>query len=142
MPARLVPLTPGSAPVVDLQRPVLLVGRHPECDVRLDLPSISRRHCLFALAYDRLTIRDLGSRHGVWVNGVLSDESRIHPGDEIAIGPLLFRFEDSEPAPQPRTPPASAQAKPAPAAPPTSSLPDLPIDPEGDLVPLSELFPL
>ena len=69
MPARLVPLIPGSAPIVLLQRPVLLVGRHPECDIRFDLPSISRRHCCLALAYDRITIRDLGSRHGIRVNG-------------------------------------------------------------------------
>ena len=100
MPARLVPLIPGSAPIVPLSRPVLLVGRHPECDVRFDLPSVSRRHCCLALAYDRLTIRDLGSRHGVRVNGEPRDESRLQSGDEIAIGPLLFRFED-EPGPPP-----------------------------------------
>lgn len=138
MPARLVPLTPGSAPIVPLQRPVLLVGRHPECDVRFDLPSISRRHCCLALAYDRITIRDLGSRHGVWVNGEKQDESRLHPGDEVAIGPLLFRYED-DPPPAP-APPAEAKAdKPARPAPP--SLSDIPIDPDADLVPLSELFP-
>lgn len=133
MSARLVPLTPGSAPVVSLQRPVLLVGRHPECDVRFDLPSVSRRHCCLALAYDRLTIRDLGSRHGVWVNGELSEESHLQPGDEVAIGPLLFRFEDDPPPP----PPA---AKPVAEA-PTPSLPDLPADSDGDLVPLSDAFP-
>ncbi|MDB5353058.1 MAG: hypothetical protein JWN86_4305 [Planctomycetota bacterium] len=141
MPARLVPLTPGSAPVVLLQRPVLLVGRHPECDVRFDLPSVSRRHCCFALAYDRLTVRDLGSRHGVWVNGVLSDETRLHPGDEIAIGPLLFRYEDDIPAPPPpASRSTSSKAKAQPAAPP--SLPDLPVDSEEDLMPLSDAFKL
>src|SRR4051794_27065320 len=140
MPARLVPLNPGSAPVISLQRPVLLVGRHPECDIRLDLPSISRRHCIFALAYDRLTIRDLGSRHGVWVNGLLSDEALLRPGDEIAIGPLLFRFEDDPHAPAPALPPRAAETKAAPT-PVAPSLPDLPVDSEGDLVPLSGLFP-
>ncbi len=137
MPARLVPLTSGSAPVVSLQRPVLLVGRHPECDIRLDLPSISRRHCCFALAYDRLTVRDLGSRHGIWVNGVLCDEARLHPGDEIAIGPLLFRFEEDAPPMLPAPQPAVSKAKPEPATP---SLPDLPVDSDGDLVPLSDAF--
>ena len=134
MPARLVPLIPGSAPVVPLQRPVLLMGRHSECDVRLDFPSVSRRHCCVALADDRLTIRDLGSRHGVLVNGVTRDEAILRPGDEVAIGPLLFRFEDDPRPPEP--PPAPSRAKPA----PVPSPPDLP-DSEGDLIPLSENFP-
>lgn len=135
MSARLVPLTPGTAPIISLQRPVILVGRHPECDIRLDLPSISRRHCCLALAYDRLSIRDLGSRHGVWINGLRAEESRLHPGDEIAIGPLLFRFEEDlpPPAPTPPEPPSATAPRPSPP-----SLPDLPTeDPDGDLVPLS-----
>ena len=112
MPARLVPLVPGSAPVVALKRPVLLVGRHPECDVRFDLPSISRRHCCLALAYDRITIRDLGSRHGTRVNGESREEAQLHPGDEVAIGPLLFRLEDDPPPP-----PKPVLTKTAPARP-------------------------
>jgi pSer/pThr/pTyr-binding forkhead associated (FHA) protein len=44
MPSRPIPLTEGIAPTVSIQRPVLLIGRLPECDVRLDLPQVSRRH--------------------------------------------------------------------------------------------------
>lgn len=136
MPARLVPLIPGSAPIVPLGRPVLLVGRHPECDVRFDLPAISRRHCCVALAYDRVTIRDLGSRHGIRINGEPREEACLQPGDEIAIGPLLFRFED-EPAPAPRAKAATKNPK-GKAAP---SLAEMSADPDGDLLPLSQLFP-
>src|SRR5207248_2155385 len=132
MSARLVPLSPGRVPTINLQRPVLLIGRHPECDVRLDLPQVSRRHCCVALAYDRLTIRDLGSRHGVWVNGRRVDEARLGPGDEIAIAQVLFRIEDPDPV--------RPQALPAPP-PPMSPSPDVD-DPDGDLVPLDDdLFP-
>ena len=135
MPARLVPLIPGSAPVVPLQRPVLLVGRHPECDIRFDLPAISRRHCCLALAYDRITIKDLGSRHGIQVNGEILDEFRLHPGDEVAIGPLLFRLEDETVAP-----PKSATA-PVKKAKPPLSLSDLPANADVELEPLSAMFP-
>jgi pSer/pThr/pTyr-binding forkhead associated (FHA) protein len=86
---------------VSLSRPVLLVGRHPDCDVRLDLPQISRRHCCLAMAYDRIVIRDLGSRHGVWVNGRQVQQAQLFPGDEIAIGHLLYRVEDTQSVPQP-----------------------------------------
>jgi len=46
-----------------------------------------------ALADDRVLIRDLGSRNGLRVNGRLIDEARIYPGDEVAIGPLLYRYD-------------------------------------------------
>jgi len=93
MSAQLVPLTVRTAPTISLLKPVLLVGRHAECDVRIDFPQISRRHCCVALADDRVLIRDLGSRNGLRVNGRLIDEARIYPGDEVAIGPLLYRYE-------------------------------------------------
>ena len=147
MPARLVPLNPGAAPTIAVQRPVVLVGRHPECDVRIDLPKISRRHCCVALAYDRVMIRDLGSRNGLWVNGLAVEESRLEHGDEVAIGPLLYRVENPEALPSPPArsslaAPESAHASlPVPktdeARPP--SLPFLPpssTDPDGDLIPI------
>ena len=94
MSFRLIPLVKGTAPLIALYRPVLLIGRHLECDVRIDSPKVSRRHCCLAMAYDRVLIRDLGSRNGVRVNGRLVDESRLHAGDELAIGPILFRLEE------------------------------------------------
>ncbi len=131
MSARLVPLIPGTAPPIVIQRPVLLVGRHPECDVRLDLPQISRRHCCLALAYDRASIRDLGSRHGVRVNGRVVNEARLLPGDEVAIGHLLYRFEDP-----PATPPPAHRSNGI----VTERPPDLPFtsDDDDDLIPLDD----
>src|SRR4051794_21806339 len=112
MSARLVPLTPGAAPTIPIQRPVLLIGRHPECDVRIDLAKISRRHCCLAMAYDRVMIRDLGSRNGLRVNGLLVEEAQLRGGDEVAIGPILYRVE-GEDAPPPSPPPPSPPATPA-----------------------------
>ena len=54
MTYQLIPIEKGSGQPIPLQRPVLLIGRHPECDVRIDLAKISRRHCCLALAYDRV----------------------------------------------------------------------------------------
>ena len=108
MSFKLTPLVERSGPAIVLQRPVLLIGRHPECDMRLDLPKISRRHCCLASAYDRVLIRDLGSRNGVRVNGRIVDETQLFRGDEVAIGPLLYRVEvDGE---SPGAPPARPAA--------------------------------
>ncbi len=136
MPARLVPLTNSPGPMIPIQRPVLLVGRHPECDVRIDLPKISRRHCCLALAYDRVVIRDLGSSHGVRVNGRVIDESRLVHGDEVAIGTLLYRLDDPEAVATPTS--AKAVSVRPPVAAPPPSLPDLPevVNTSGDLLPI------
>jgi predicted component of type VI protein secretion system len=144
MSARLTPLIAGIGSTISLQRPVLLIGRHPECDVRIDLPKISRRHCCVALAYDRIVVRDLGSRNGLRVNGQLVEEAVLQVGDEIAIGPMIFRLEDPEAARAAASPPPSARgaapapvppaAEPVPAAKPPS-LPSLPLQ-DDELVPL------
>jgi pSer/pThr/pTyr-binding forkhead associated (FHA) protein len=146
MSFRIVPLVKGSAPVIALYRPVLLIGRHPECDVRLDEPKISRRHCCVATAYDRVLIRDLGSRNGVRVNGRLLEESRLLPGDEFAIGPILFRLEEEgqeDPAAGLRPLGVSAAARPAPAGPSPSAKSPAPSAPRPDsdldLVPIDDI---
>jgi hypothetical protein len=62
------------------------------------------------MAYDRLIIRDLGSRNGVQVNGRSVEEARLHCGDELAIGPILFRLEAEEENPEALGAPASRPA--------------------------------
>jgi predicted component of type VI protein secretion system len=118
MSFRLIPLIKGSAPLIVLQRPVLLIGRHADCDVRIDSPKISRRHCCLAMAYDRVLVRDLGSRNGVRVNGRAVDESRLQNGDELAIGAILFRLQSEVESPE-----ALGSAVVRPAAPPPVARP-------------------
>ena len=108
MTAQLVPLDAGLASSISIQQPVLLVGRHPEADVRVTSPVISRRHCCLAVVYDRVLIRDLGSRHGVFVNGARVDEAQLSPGDEVAIGHLIYRFEITKPVAPPNPTPVVA----------------------------------
>lgn len=131
MSFQLVPLSRGPSPAIALHRPVLLIGRHAECDARIDSPKVSRRHCCVAMAYDRVILRDLGSRHGIRVNGRVVEEVRLQPGDEVAIGPVLFRFEG-----QPAPPVVSSRPGPVPPA----AVPDAwDADDSGlDLVPLDE----
>lgn len=128
MAAQLVPINSGASPAVMISRPVLLIGRHAECDVRLDSPQVSRRHCCVALAYDRLVIRDLGSANGTWVNGLRVEESSLVNGDEVAIAHFLYRLvEDKPPAPSNRKAAFGPQQMSKPA-----------IDLSDDLIPLDD----
>jgi pSer/pThr/pTyr-binding forkhead associated (FHA) protein len=144
MTYRLIPIDKGASPVISLHRPVLLIGRHPECDVRIDLPKISRRHCCLALAYDRLVIRDLGSHNGVRLNGQIIDDARLKAGDEVAIGPIIYRVELESPQPplvstpaRPTAIPQQTDKRSGGASRPTAPLP-VSQDSEIDLVPLDD----
>jgi predicted component of type VI protein secretion system len=89
MPAQLVSLTDG--PSILLDKPILLIGRHPECDIQIDSRKISRRHCCIAQVNDYLVVRDLGSTNGVRINGVRVLEGRLHAADELTIGGCSYR---------------------------------------------------
>ena len=89
MPAHLLSLTDG--PSILLDKPILLFGRHQECDVQLNSKKISRRHCCIAQVGEHLVVRDLGSTNGVKINGERVAEGRLVPGDELIIG--NFRYQ-------------------------------------------------
>ena len=89
MPAQLLALTDG--PSILLDKPILLLGRHGECDVQLNSRKVSRRHCCVAQVHDYLVVRDLGSTNGVRINGQRVLEGRLQSGDELTIG--NFRYQ-------------------------------------------------
>lgn len=89
MPVMLLSLSDG--PSILLDKPVLLFGRHAECDVQLNSKKVSRRHCCLAQVNDYLVVRDLGSTNGVKINGQRVTEGRLRPGDELEIG--NFRYQ-------------------------------------------------
>src|ERR1700745_230719 len=89
MPAQLISLNGG--PSILLDKPILLIGRHPECDILIDSRKVSRRHCCIAQVSDFLVVRDLGSTNGIRINGVRVLEGRLKAGDELTIGNSRFQ---------------------------------------------------
>jgi predicted component of type VI protein secretion system len=121
MPAQLLSLS--EAPDILLDKPILLFGRHLECDIQLNSRKISRRHCCIAQVGDRLIIRDLGSTNGIRINGERVLEGYLKAGDELTIG--NFRFTVQEDA-LGNVPAAVEPPKPA-KAPPPRRAPALPV---------------
>ena len=89
MPVHLLSLSEG--PSIVLDKPILLFGRHQECDVVLNSKKVSRRHCCLAQVHDYLVIRDLGSTNGIRINGESTREGKLHPGDEVTIGNFVYQ---------------------------------------------------
>jgi predicted component of type VI protein secretion system len=103
MPAQLVAMTEG--PSILLDKPILLLGRDLECDIRLDCRKISRRHCCIALLNEQLVVRDLGSTNGIRINGVRVVEGYLKEGDELTIGNHRYQVRWDAAGPPRREPP-------------------------------------
>jgi pSer/pThr/pTyr-binding forkhead associated (FHA) protein len=89
MPAHLLSLADGPSILID--KPILLFGRHEECDVQLNSKKVSRRHCVLAQVGEVIVIRDLGSTNGVRINGERVAEGSLRPGDELQIGNFKYQ---------------------------------------------------
>ncbi|HEV3145356.1 MAG TPA: FHA domain-containing protein, partial [Gemmataceae bacterium] len=95
-----------------LDKPILLLGRHPECDIQLNSRKVSRRHCCIAQVNKYLVVRDLGSTNGIRINDVRVLEGRLKAGDELTIGNFRYQLQwnDGEVA---EAPPAVSAVKPS-----------------------------
>lgn len=87
----------GDAKVLDFEigRGWTRIGRSVAADIRLDDPSVSRRHALLvAEAGKPVRVLDDRSLNGVFVNGEETEWSKLEDGDELAIGRYrLFTLE-------------------------------------------------
>lgn len=73
-----------------------LIGRDPAVRVRLDHPSVSRRHARISITGTRVTIEDLNSRNGTFVDGHrIQSSTEIRDGAIIGVGPIALRFAAS-----------------------------------------------
>lgn len=62
------------------------IGRHPECDVMVGDPAVSRRQARVTLDEDGSHwIEDLGSRNGTFISGKRIDRAPLADGDQIQL---------------------------------------------------------
>ncbi|MBI5257318.1 MAG: GGDEF domain-containing protein [Burkholderiales bacterium] len=71
----------------------MTIGRLPDAEVFVDNSSVSRKHAELALSGETVTIRDLGSSNGTFVNDVRAEGSvRLKDGDLIRLGKVFLKF--------------------------------------------------
>ncbi len=84
---------------------VMSLGRHPDNEIVLDAPTVSRFHAQIERIGKRYRVRDLDSSNGTFVDGQrIRDEIWVSPGSAIHIGPYrlvvgheqLAQFDESE----------------------------------------------
>ena len=86
-PGRYLAVEDGEVRVHALQRGWTRVGRSAVADVRLDDPSVSRRHALVVWEDDQpLRVLDDRSLNGIYINSEPADWGELSDGDELAVG--------------------------------------------------------
>jgi pSer/pThr/pTyr-binding forkhead associated (FHA) protein len=75
---------------VTLRRTRTVAGRKKGCKLRIRSELVSRIHCSFVCTDTRVSIKDLGSSNGTFVNGVRIAEAALRAGDVVQIGPVRF----------------------------------------------------
>ncbi len=76
-----------------LNREVIHIGRHRTNDIVIREERISRFHAEIRFERGQFVLYDLGSLNGVLVNGILTRQAILHPGDVVGIGSYSFVFE-------------------------------------------------
>jgi hypothetical protein len=78
--------------VVTLEEGWTRIGRSAAADVRLDDPTVSRRHALLVRQEGTVRVLDDRSLNGVFVNGERVDWRTLEDGDEVAVGRYRLHF--------------------------------------------------
>ncbi len=73
-----------------IARDVTVIGRRDDCDLRIPLGDVSRKHCRIVKEAEGVRIEDLGSSNGTYHNGQRVQEGYLSPGDQVQIGSVIF----------------------------------------------------
>lgn len=71
----------------------IVIGRGADCNLRLSAPQISRRHCFLRVGRDGVSVTDLDSSNGTWVEGRRIDSGvrcEVVDGSFLSLGPIRF----------------------------------------------------
>lgn len=118
---------------VPLKKSTLIVGRQDTCHIRIPSDSVSRQHCELRVEDDAVTVRDLGSSNGTYVNKRRVNQTELAAGDVLSIGSFTFVVKIGD-AP-PSVDPVKVLAAASPVLDATKSAPDHPAKPASSTQP-------
>jgi len=81
--------------IIEIKRDLFLIGSDPSCQLRLNAPGISPRHCAIVTRSNKVFVRNLGTGDAlVKVNEQSvagGEEMPLHANDRLIVGPAKFK---------------------------------------------------
>ena len=71
----------------------IVIGRGSDCNLRLSAPQVSRRHCFLRVGREGVSVTDLDSSNGTYVDGKRIKPGKrydLNGGSALAVGPIKF----------------------------------------------------
>jgi pSer/pThr/pTyr-binding forkhead associated (FHA) protein len=85
---------------IKLTKMTNIVGRGPECDIVIDNPNVSKKHCLLEIGDQNVKVKDLDSTNGTKVNGTSVKDGVLKTGGQLGLGNFqLILNEEAKKAP-------------------------------------------
>jgi len=80
--------------VINLGEEEIIIGRGPDCRLRLPSKNVSRKHARVFFRNDEYYIEDMGSTNGTYVNGIRVVKCALRKNDLIYIGGVKILFNE------------------------------------------------
>ncbi len=81
---------------IELNQPVVTIGRDQANTIPLSHPTVSSRHARVRKVAGGFELTDLNSTNGTFVNGSRIARHLLQPGDRISLGAVQFVFDGSQ----------------------------------------------
>jgi len=82
----------GEASRFAITKKTVTIGRDPGCDLHIEDPYVSRKHCQIVFRGDHFTVMDLGSLNKTVVKGKQYIQKNLMPGNVLNLGQTRLRF--------------------------------------------------
>lgn len=75
------------------KQPEVLLGRNPDCQIRVSRSSVSRRHAVFTWTPNGVVVTDQGSTAGTYIDGKKIARARVEPGTIVNCGGVMVLLD-------------------------------------------------
>lgn len=92
---------PAAGQRYDLTDSRYIMGRHPDCDIVIEVGAVSRNHCQVVRDGNAYFLEDMGSRNGTFLNdepNKIEGRRQLRHGDQVRVCEVTFTFAVEAPA--------------------------------------------
>lgn len=84
----------GRTVTFPIQKSLVTLGRHETNDICLSEITVTGKHAIIKVHHNEISIEDLGSTNGTFVNGERIRKCILKPGDKITLGNIVLTLKE------------------------------------------------